>query len=309
MTQFFKKTAVYLLISFVCVAFLFALLLLLPNDYTKKSHQMNVVYSINRLNLINEPKIIIIGGSGCGMGIDSELLFLHYKKPIVNTGTHAGLGLRLQIELFKDYIQEGDIVILVPEYQQYQNDFCYGNATALEILSSTYPEGFKFVSYEQWVYLHKYIPRTFIDAISCKGIKEVAPPYSKESLNKFGDVTMYEQRTYSKVKLDDDLSKKRVDKYAIELLVEFEQYLCKKKATFFIFPPAYQASSFHQNNKFIEVLDKELSQVNCSFVAFPSRYALPDSLFFDTPYHLTAVGTQKRTYMLIEDIDQILSIK
>ena len=120
---------------------------------------------------------------------------------------------------------------------------------------------------------------------------------------------MYEQRTYSKVKLDDDLSKKKVDKYAIELLVEFEKYLCKKKATFFIFPPAYPASSFQKNIKFIETLQVQLSEIDCPFIANPSRYALKESSFFDTPYHLTALGTQKRTYMLIEDIDQNLSTK
>ena len=310
MTKFLRKLAIYLLISFGCVALVFASLLLLPNKYTKESHEMNLVYSINRLKHLNEPKIVIIGGSGCGFGIDSELLFSHYKRPIVNTGTHAGLGLRLQIELFKNYIQEGDVVVVIPEYQQYQDHLYYGNSTALRILSSIYPAGFKAVSVEQWIYLHKFIPETFINALSSKEMKDTAlTPYSKESLNQFGDVTMYDQRISGKVPLDEDLSKTEVDTEALELLVDFDNYVRQKKATMLLFPPAYQASSFHQNNQFIETLQQQLSEAACPFRACPSRYALSDSLFFDTPYHLSAVGTQERTCLLIEDIDQNLSKK
>lgn len=310
MTKFLRKLAIYLLILLGCVALVFASLLLLPNKYTKESHEMNLVYSINRLKHLKEPKMVIIGGSGCGFGIDSEVLFLHYNRPIVNTGTHAGLGLRLQIELFKDYIQAGDVVVVIPEYQQYQDHLCYGNSTALRILSSIYPAGFKAVSFEQWIYLHKFIPETFINALSSKEMKDTAlTPYSKESLNQFGDVTMYDQRISGKVPLDEDLSNTEVDTEALELLADFDNYVRQKKATMLLFPPAYQASSFHQNNQFIEALQQQLSEAGCPFRACPSRYALPDSLFFDTPYHLSAVGTQERTCLLIEDIDQNLSKK
>ncbi len=61
MTKFLRKLAIYLLISFGCVALVFASLLLLPNKYTKDSHEMNLVYSINRLKHLKEPKMVIIG--------------------------------------------------------------------------------------------------------------------------------------------------------------------------------------------------------------------------------------------------------
>lgn len=310
MIKFLRKLAIYLLILFGFVVLVFPTILLFPNQYAKLSHEMNVVYSINRLKHLNEPKMLIIGGSGCGFGIDSEKLFLHYNRPIVNTGTHAGLGLRLQIELFKEYIKEGDVVIVIPEYQQYQDHFCYGNPTALRILSSIYPAGFKAVSFEQWIYLFKFIPQTFMDALISKEMKDAALiPYSKESLNQFGDVTMYDQSISGKVPLDEDLSNTEMDTEAMKLLVDFDNYVRQKKATMILFPPAYQASSFHQNNQFIETLQQQLSEAGCPFRACPSRYALPDSLFFDTPYHLSAVGTQERTCLLIEDIDQNLSKK
>ncbi|OQA50532.1 MAG: hypothetical protein BWY47_00401 [Bacteroidetes bacterium ADurb.Bin302] len=310
MTKFLRKLAIYLLILFGFVVLVFPTLLLFPNQYAKLSHEMNMVYSINRLKHLNEPKMLIIGGSGCGFGIDSEKLFLHYNKPIVNTGTHAGLGLRLQIELFKEYIKEGDVVIVIPEYQQYKDNLFYGESTTLRILSSTYTEGFKFLSLFQWIYLFKFIPQTFMDALISKDMKYVEnTPYSKEALNQFGDVTMYDQRISGKVPLDGDLSNTEVDKEAMKLLVDFDNYVRQKKATMILFPPAYQASSFHQNKQFVETLQQQLSEAGCPFRACPSRYALPDSLFFDTPYHLSAVGTQERTCLLIEDIDQNLSKK
>lgn len=311
MTKFLRKLAIYLLILFGFVVLVFPTLLLFPNQYAKLSHEMNMVYSINRLKHLNEPKMLIIGGSGCGFGIDSEKLFLHYNKPIVNTGTHAGLGLRLQIELFKEYIKEGDVVIVIPEYQQYKDNLFYGESTTLRILSSTYTEGFKFLSLFQWIYLFKFIPQTFMDALISKDMKYVENTlYSKEALNQFGDVTMYYQRiSKKKVTLDEKVFNKKVDIEAIELLVDFDNYVHQKKATMLLFPPAYQESSFHQNNQFIEILQQNLTETGYPFIASPSRYALPDSLFFDTPYHLSAIGTQERTRLLIEDIDQNLSKK
>lgn len=52
----------------------------------------------------------------------------------------------------------------------------------------------------------------------------------KESLNQFGDVTMYDQRISGKVPLDEDLSNTKVDTEALELLVDFDNYVHQKKA-------------------------------------------------------------------------------
>ena len=43
----------------------------------------------------------------------------HFDMPVCNTGTHADLGLLTQLNICKDYIRNGDIVIIIPEYEQY----------------------------------------------------------------------------------------------------------------------------------------------------------------------------------------------
>lgn len=102
------------------------------------SHEINVKVSLSRLEHKTEPSIIIIGGSGCGFGLISGMLSEYFNMPVINTGTHAGLGLRLQLLLVQPYIKKGDIVIVIPEYMQF-TDLFYGDETAWRIMMATLP--------------------------------------------------------------------------------------------------------------------------------------------------------------------------
>ena len=84
---------VYLGIVLLCSALFLRVLVAFPNEICRQSHEVNVIKQIERMKTINEPKIIIIGGSGCGFGLCSKLISEHFNMPVCNTGTHAGLGL------------------------------------------------------------------------------------------------------------------------------------------------------------------------------------------------------------------------
>ena len=87
------------------------------------SFEVNVPRSLEKIKKCNCNKIVLIAGSNAGFGFNSDLLSNDFGIPVFNTGTHAGLGLRLQIELFKEYINAGDIVVLLPEYEQFYGGF------------------------------------------------------------------------------------------------------------------------------------------------------------------------------------------
>jgi hypothetical protein len=61
-------------------------------------------------------KIVFVGGSNLLAGLDSKLVQekLHYN--VVNMGLYQGFGISFLLEQAKQYINSGDIVVIIPEY-------------------------------------------------------------------------------------------------------------------------------------------------------------------------------------------------
>ncbi len=63
-------------------------------------------------------RIVLVGGSSVAFGVDSALLeeaFPDYR--VVNFGMYAALGTTVMLDLSRELIREGDLVILIPEQQ------------------------------------------------------------------------------------------------------------------------------------------------------------------------------------------------
>lgn len=72
-----------------------------------------------------------------------------------------------------------------------------------------------------------------------------------------------------------------------------------------VFPPAYRNYEFVPKKEKIDELWKVLAINDLPIVSFPTNYSLPDSLFYDTAYHLTYEGVILRTNKLITDLDSL----
>lgn len=271
---------------------------------------MNVKLCADKLESMNGvPKIIIIGGSGCGFGIDSRIISSHFNMPVINTGTHASIGLRLQMEMFKKYISNRDIVVVIPEYGQYSEMFYLGgDATVLRILN-LYPEGYSVCPFWQRIYISQYIPQYYDEARVTSPTEPGDSPYSITSLNEFGDVTAYEERktnktfkAYGEVKKYNPLVRHYINGYKKE--VE------NRGAHFVLLPPALSYSSYCNSLKFIDKLyDRYNNKGMQLFSDRPSACTLPDSLYYDTPYHLTTQGVAIRSNQLVQQIENAISFK
>lgn len=271
------------------------------------SHEMNVKLCAERLDTMkNEPKIIIIGGSGCGFGIDSRVISSYFNMPVVNTGTHASIGLRLQMEMFKKYVSDGDIVVAIPEYSQYTNMFYLGgDATVLRILN-LYPEGYSSCPLWQRLYISQYIPQYYEEARATAPMTPDDSPYSIMALNEFGDVTAYEERKTGKVfKAYGEL--KQYNPLVKNFILGYKKYTESRGACFVLLPPALSYSSYCNSIEFIDRLyDRYNHKGEQMFSDKPSACTLPDSLYYDTPYHLTSQGVAIRTNQLVNQIEVAL---
>lgn len=302
---------VYLGIVLLCSALFLRVLVAFPNEICRQSHEVNIIKQIERMQTINEPKIIIIGGSGCGFGLCSKLISEHFNMPVCNTGTHAGLGLLTQINLCKEFVHDSDIVVVIPEYDQYLGNCRFGDAAALRILTSLYPKGYQYFTFQQQIQLLQKVPAAYKDAVSARGqVFDDNSPYFQKSLNEYGDVEMYEMRCHRTDK-DWEVNKWKintVEKESVVLLQSFYNYCEKHHAKMLLFPPAYMAMSFDVNENTIRTIWTVLEEAQLPCVSTPERYRMADTMHYDTDYHLTYEGVMLRTNRLIADMDSALRV-
>jgi hypothetical protein len=69
---------------------------------------------------ITGPRILAVGGSATLFSFDSETASRRLGMPVVNFGTHAGMGLTYILDRASRILRPGDIVLLAPEYELLQ---------------------------------------------------------------------------------------------------------------------------------------------------------------------------------------------
>lgn len=307
MKKFIVKIIITLFITLLITAICWRAMALYPDRLCAYTHEVNIAHQASRLKNSNGERIIIIGGSGCGFGICSPMIAEHFSKEVFNTGTTANLGLRLQLNIYKEFVSKGDIVVVIPEYQQFMGNYYLGSDIALRILTTIYPKGYKTLNLRQQLHLAKYVPRAFEDAVKCRNVNKYPfpgkPCYENTAFNDYGDVELYDHR---KCEVQDWKQQKMEGEFnsdVIELLQDYNSYCNAANAQMLIAPPAYMATQFNYNKTDIDTIWKALKDAGLPTISTPIEYRTADSLHFDTDYHLTYEGTIYRTTKLISDIE------
>ncbi len=105
---------------FVCLALTGAgwfaggrFLLPVPDD----AHWIGELYSVKEqaLQRIGGPKVILVAGSSTYYSYSAAQLTRRLRRPVVNFGTHAGLGARYLLDRAQRDMKTGDIVVLAIE--------------------------------------------------------------------------------------------------------------------------------------------------------------------------------------------------
>jgi len=305
MKQFLQKIVLYglcfLLVEILLVCFV-------SDPMSKSSHEANVRLASERIANIEESKIVIIGGSGCQFGFISGLLAEHFHCPVVNTGTHACIGLQLQVNLFKDYLKSGDIVLLIPEYDQYCVEelfMGYVDESMLRIMLSNYPNGLKSLTFEQWKHVLPLLPQYISKSFAHETIPAYSP-YSITSINEYGDATNWDcrQAVFQENPRVDVLVANPSPRI-VAFIRDFIGECDANNIQCFLFPPAIAQTVGKANVSYEHELQQVLANYQIPFVVKPQHYFIPDSLCFDTYYHLTFEGAQLRTQMIIQDLDSL----
>jgi len=268
----------------------------------------------NHLKNANSPKIVFIGGSNLAFGMDSKTIAEYYNMPVVNMGLHAGIGLRFFLEGIKPYVKKNDIVVIVPEYAFFYDNYLGRGSHLSDLLVNVYPKGFFDLSFSQLTMTLSELPRYSMDNLFHSYIKGRAYKkyehnlYARKSFNSFGDLTahwgepsyinyQYEER---KIRRIDAKMLKDMDKYIL--------FYQSKGVEVVILPPAIVETMAQSMKGEIQQVTETLAKnKNRAYQYFcPERYFLPDSLGYDTRYHFLKSGIDIRVQFLIEDLNMFL---
>jgi hypothetical protein len=303
MKKFITRVSIFTLLLLVLVIIGF----MLPvTPRASKSLLYNKVEKDNLLKNTNNPRIIFVGGSNLSFGIDSKTIKDSLNLNPINTAIHATIGLQYMMDNTLQYIKEKDIVILAPEYSHFYGRSVYGGEELLRTIADIELFQIFELSKEQLKNISKYIFKYSFSKLKPTeyfGYKE-SDVYSVNSFNQYGDVYTHWEMQQQKFPSADTI-KTSYNSNTIKLIDNFKIELEKKGANFFITYPSYQASSFDKSIMQIKRVEKELINNNFQILGTPERYRIPDSMMFNTPYHLLKMGVDYRTELLIEDIQQI----
>lgn len=291
-------------------------LFFVPDVISKDSILEGLLDKHEMLERINGEKIIFIGGSNISFGLDSKKVIEKFSKPVVNMGVHANLGLEFTINDVKSYINKGDVVVLAPEYENFYTDDFYGMMELVSVLFDIDPSGRKLVDLTQWRHLFKYIPtysakkiKNYIfSPFEKKTSSSIISPYDRKSFNEFGDTYIH----WSLPNQSHLCSKKtngseKINTEVMTFLKNFKEYTEDRQAKLIILPPVIESQSYDSLTNVIDLINKSLSSNSIPYSAEPVRYKFSSDLFFNTYYHLNKKGVDKRTQLVIEDLNNIVA--
>jgi len=279
-----------------------------PDHYLQAS-----LLKVRLLQDIPAPRIILFGGSNVALGIDSEMIEQELGMPVINDGLQVGLGISPLNEMRK-YIRSGDIIIISLEYYNFTEDMLYG--------SPQYLADWIEISPNRLWYIHdpiSQIPKIYTIMLQRKinrqmnfylyngSLAEMRGVYVGTGFNQHGDFVGHLE-DHTTFEIPASMYPVNTLPAAYEELENFNQYALSRGARVF-----YEAQAHRQTNckvtgmkairKFYAVLKENTSIPLLSDI---KQLCLPDEYFYDTPYHLNALGRKVRTERLIENLVKAL---
>lgn len=289
---------------FICkvtftVALVVAVLVLLlsvkridPNNYLQ-------AYTLKCQLLENTPgpRLIFVGGSNLAFGIDSKRIADSLGVNVVNTGLHAGLGIKFMLDDVSEYLREGDVVIIAPEYQHFYRSIDPQTLAIVQAIAGW--KKMRLLDKSQVKEILRGLPAVIYHRPDKAEYDEY---YNLQNFNERGDVSRHwvdstcvkpiPITTAIEAQFDEDVAR-----YFITKLDEIKQ-----RATVYIIPPVCRQSAFDAMGGAPSEVAQFLLENGTSFIVSPQEHVLDDKYALDTDYHLNASGVEIFTSMVIDEL-------
>ena len=289
------------------------------NDYSLGSGLKH-----DRLESLDSPKIVLVGGSNLAFGIDSAMIQEATGCPVVNMGMNGYFGIRFMQSEVRPSIREGDIVVQAFELDNFFKSVD-GTATNLMVVAKWNPRVWNYLTPRQQLAILERVPyaaqfkilrisREAVDVLRVMltgpdegsyGRDLVTSIESFEGFNQYGDLESHlgvpwtEEREQGIVSADAS----GIETQAIDLLQEFSVEMEARGAHVLTsYTPVLQDFYVEHEALLTELHRQIAGRAGIHAPSSISRFVFPSEDFFDTVYHLDAEGRAMRTQRLIEDL-------
>lgn len=261
-----------------------------------------------RLCSINEPKLIIVGGSSTAFGLNSALIEENIEMPTVNFGLYATLGTKMMMDLSKANIGKGDIIVLSPEMNPQTLSLYFNAESAWQAIESDLSM-LRYISTDNYGDMvgefYNYGVTKF--AYKRDGVKpSSAGIYRRDSFNEYGDIvykrkynTLYESSgiaydTANKISLSTDI----ISEEFIDYVNAYTKWCKKRGATvYFSFCPMNRSALVDgtDSDDMLLLFDYLSRKLDCAVINAPSDTVYDAKYFYDTNFHLNDAGVTVHT--------------
>ena len=280
-----------------------------------KRFENAVTEKMARLKSLHESgqsKVVIIGGSSTAFGFNSALIEKYLGMPVVNLGTYAILGTKLMLDLARDYIGEGDIVIISPEIEEQTLSLYFSSSATLRAIDGDFSLLLDIPA-KHWINLWGASWNFALE--KRQYIKNGTTPdpvgvYNADNFNEYGDIkydrarnrmSWYYDPENNAIKLDESI----VSEDFIEYLNDYYKKITRRGANaYFYYCPmnilSVEATETYDNRLNFQNYLKE--QLDIPILGDIEEHIMNPKYFYDTNFHLTDAGAQMNTILLLENI-------
>jgi hypothetical protein len=308
MRKFFLKTFILI----IPIILLLTAAVFLPAKQSKQNMLYTQIDKNELLKNTASPRIIFVGGSNLAFGLDSKRIKDSLDINPINTGIHANIGLKYMLANTLQYIKANDIIILSAEYQQFYGSLADGESELFSLVTDIVPQTKNLLDYKQYFKLIQLIPefaqsklRPILLFYKYPKPDNFIGRYDRKAFNTYGDACAHWKLSAENPKPYPTINES-FNEDIFKTLIQFKEAVNRKKVKLYITFPGYQYSSYKKSAKAINEVEKQLIKSKFSLISTPQEYIIPDSLIFDTPYHLTKKGVDYRTQLLIRDLKKVL---
>jgi hypothetical protein len=295
-----KKLLLRIIVLTILIFIIIFAIIALP--LPKNSYNLAIIDKNNLLKKTQSPKMVLAGGSNLAFGIDSEKIQTALGMPVINMSVHAGFGLGRILDDLSPYLNNGDILVIVPEYSHFSSDW-NGAEVAFNLI---FDSGFFKDHFNRLLVSPFYgFPKNFTVYLKGK-IEGVFPhlpnknAYSRDGFNEYGDYIKH--LNSESIQFEPVEAITMINQSYFHLLLRFVDDFVKRGITVLISYPCYESESFDTSQDFIKELDSLFRTNNLTVISKPDDYQLFREYFYDGIYHLNAEGRELRTARLIEDL-------
>ena len=295
-----------------------------------------------RLESIQSPKIVLVGGSNVSLGMDSDAVQTSLHRQTVNMGMGASMGLRYQLEEIRDQIKPGDLVVVMPEYgnfykvdKDYSNSHFNGSYELLNLYQAC-PKTLRWMlpiytsspaamydgldNVRRFLVLKAKFYKKLVAEI-LQGEKKIFSPdlfkptetlYThRDAYNSYGDFIGHLKLKHPVLAPFEPIIPGEYtgfDLSSVRFLNNYAKFAASKGASVVIIPPVFPKNVVCRY-AVMDIYQHWKTLLKIPVLASPDRYSFDWSELFDTPYHVNAAGRVRRTQLVIEDLQRVLAKK